>query len=689
MAADPEEVQRAKREIQAIVQQIADLSRSDIPLEQFYDAFLNRVVSALAAVGGAVWTLSGGGFQLAYQINLRGTGLVDNPIGQEQHGRLLRHTLSTTEGLLVAPHSGHAGGSDSEDEHAPANPTDFLLVMVPVFNDQGPQAVVEVFQRAGSRPATQRGYLRFLQQTCDLAGDYLRSRRLRHLAEKQSLWEQLETFTRTAHETLDVREAAYTIANEGRRLIGCDRVSVAITRGNRTTVEAVSGQDTFDKRSNEITLLNRLARAVTKTGEDVWYHGDTSDMAPQVEKAIDAYVDESDTKSMAILPLLRPLREEQEGEANRKVKREVLGALIVQQMADTSPSEGFAQRVDVVRNHSATALANALEHNSLFLMPVWKTLGKATSLFRGRTKWKTFGVLALLVGGGVWAAYYQTDFNLEGGGTLKPATLSGVFAQQEGDITTIYADYDSQVSAGDPLVEMTSLSLQEKVTQLTGRAEGVDSRERTLTRARARDGLSASERAEIGAELAELGIERRTIVVQLETLQKMIDQLTIRSPMSGRIITGKSQIEQLKGRPVTRGQMLLEVADLSGDWYVEVLMPETRMRFVAEAWHKAQRESKPLEVVFIMAGMPDTKFAGVVDMVETTAEARGEKGNTVKLRVKFNPGELQRMRDILNGNPKVGGEVIAKVNCGKRAIGYVYLHDLLDFFQRNVLFKLQ
>ena len=99
---------------------------------------------------------------------------------------LLQQSLLSTEGLLAAPHSGHGGGSDLDDEQAAANPTDFLLILMPVFNDQGPQGVVEVFQRPGARPATQRGYLKFLEQTCELAGDYLRSRRLRRATLRSS-----------------------------------------------------------------------------------------------------------------------------------------------------------------------------------------------------------------------------------------------------------------------------------------------------------------------------------------------------------------------------------------------------------------------------------------------------------------------------------------------------------------------
>ena len=60
-----------------------------------------------------------------------------------------------------------------------------------------------------------------------------------------------------------------------------------------------------------ITLLGQLATAVTATGEDLWYTGDTSDLAPQVEEALDTYVDESHAKAVAVLPLVPPLLEEE------------------------------------------------------------------------------------------------------------------------------------------------------------------------------------------------------------------------------------------------------------------------------------------------------------------------------------------------------------------------------------------
>src|SRR4029078_2499202 len=112
---------------------------------------------------------------------------------------------------------------------------------------------------------------------------------------------------------------------------------VPIKRGTRCPIEAVSGQDTFDKRSNVTVMLGKLATAVVKTGEDGWYKGDTSNMAPQSEAALAAYVDESHTKTIAILPLTEPQDKEAkftEEEIEHRPAKE-MRALISQQITDS------------------------------------------------------------------------------------------------------------------------------------------------------------------------------------------------------------------------------------------------------------------------------------------------------------------------------------------------------------------
>jgi hypothetical protein len=681
-AVGAEEVQRAKREIQALVQEVSELSRSDISPLEFYDKMLNKVVAALAAPGGAVWTVAdNGGMQLTYQIDFRQTGLVDDQNGQLQHGRLLRQVLEGTEGAVVAPHSG-AGEVSDNSEDAASNPTDFLLVLAPVFNDQGPQGVVEIFQRPGARIATQRGYLRFLLQICEFAGDFLR-----HLAEKQTLWEQLETFTRTAHEKLDVRQTAYTIANEGRRLIGCDRVSVAILRGSRCRIEAVSGQDTFDKRSNVTTLLGKLATAVTRTSEDVWYSGDTSDMAPQVEEALDAYVDEAHTKAIAILPLAQPgfedpaaTAEEQEENVYRKPPP-MIGALLVEQMVDSRPPEGFMQRVEVVRSHSATALANALEFEGLFLMPLWRLLGKSTKLFRGRTLPKTLLVLALVIGAVAAAIFVPYDFTLEGGGRLRPEIRRNVYAQLDGDVKQVLVEHDSQVTKDQLLVVQRSVDLDKQWEEVNGQLMQTNADLESTNRELINDEeLSEADKTQKVAHLGQLNQRAISLREQRRLLDLKKEMLEVRSPIDGRVVTWKLQ-EQLLGMPVGRGQRLMEIADPEGDWELEVSMPEARMGHIAEAWEKSDGD---LRVAFILATHPADKFEGRVMEIHRSAEVRGEEGNVVLLRVAF---DQQALRDVVS-NPKIGAEATVKVYCGKESIGYVWLHDLINFIRAKILFRL-
>ena len=70
--------------------------------------------------------------------------------------------------MLSLPHSGSGNAEEG------GNPTDFLLVMGPLKTANETAGVMEIFQRPGSSPTVQRGYLRFLLQMCELASEYLK-----------------------------------------------------------------------------------------------------------------------------------------------------------------------------------------------------------------------------------------------------------------------------------------------------------------------------------------------------------------------------------------------------------------------------------------------------------------------------------------------------------------------------------
>jgi HlyD family secretion protein len=139
--------------------------------------------------------------------------------------------------------------------------------------------------------------------------------------------------------------------------------------------------------------------------------------------------------------------------------------------------------------------------------------------------------------------------------------------------------------------------------------------------------------------------------------------------------------EKLGDRPVNRGEQLLEIADPSKQWELEVLMPEKRMGHLAKA--RSETGGK-LPVTFFLATNPADQMEGKVEMDELSAEVRGDSGNTVLVRVSFDQDALRKVI----ANPKIGAGATAKIHCGKRAIGYVWFHDVVDFIRSKILFRI-
>lgn len=687
---DDDAVQRAKFEIQSLVQEVVELSRSGIEPGEFFAAMMDKSVSALAAIGGVVWMLEeNGALKLEYQVNLRQTGLAESEQAQMQHGRMLKQLIDKGEPTIVQPHS----GGESQDDAG--NPTAFLLVLAPIISDRGVEGMIEIFQRAGGRPTTQRGYMRFLVQISELAGEYVKSRRLKHFTTKQSLWEQLEAFTTLVHKALDSRETAYTIANEGRRLVGCDRVTVVLRKGTKYQVTAISGQDTFDKRSNVVRLLRELATTVSRTGDDLWFTGDTSDLAPQVEKAVNAYVDESHTKQLAVLPLRESDKElDDSPEAKRDKKAEnILGAIVIEQLVDSRPPDGMLQRIEVVRRHSATALTNAQEFEGLFLLPLWRLLGKTRVLVTARNLPKTIAASLLIAAAVIALCTVKYDFTMVADGKLLPEVRRDVFAGIDGLVTEVPVVHGQNVKKGDLLAKMRSVDLESQITQLDGEYQrlleeiATTHRQRQmLTNSAKRDPL---ELEQLTGKLSQLDKQRLSLEKQRDLLDQKEAELTVTSQIDGRVVTWKVR-QLIENRNVQKGQRLMEIADPSSDWELEVYLPEAKMGHVVDYYQEIRKQdpNAKLEVSFILATHSAEHLTGTVEEIDTSAEVQGEKGNTVRMIVSFPQEDLKRLVSDPANELKVGADAKVKVMCGQKAVGYVLLHDLFEFIQSRILFRL-
>src|SRR5690242_16114787 len=83
--------EQARKQVNQLAEEIAQLSEADMPPAQYYSEFLQRVYFAMQGFAAAVWIRTPqGNLQLQCQINLRELGLDRTPDSRPMHDELLR-----------------------------------------------------------------------------------------------------------------------------------------------------------------------------------------------------------------------------------------------------------------------------------------------------------------------------------------------------------------------------------------------------------------------------------------------------------------------------------------------------------------------------------------------------------------------------------------------------------------------
>ena len=667
-------VEQTWQEIRELMAELGKLAESDLAPEDYFREFLQRVVKALAAFGGAVWAKGGeGNVELQYQMQLEQSGLLEPGLPRQFHDQLLTQAMTSGETLLVPPFTGPAGNGQV------GNPTEFSIIVGSIGKGADALGVVEIFKRGTSSPAAQRGYVQFVTQVCNQTADYFKSRKLRQMHQRSAFWQDLDEFTLALHVRLDLQTAAYVLANEGQRLVGCDRLTVLLDCSQTSRVEAISGQDSFDKRSNSVRLVQRLSDCVAAAGDPVWFIGDGEPLPPQIEQAVTDYVEQSHAKTLVVTPMFRrPKPAAQPPEKVAQAEEPQLVGVLVAEWYTTQPgNEELQQRLDAVGEHGALALANAWEYHKVFLLPVWKFLGE---LIYG-SKWKRFaaglaGVTTLVL----LLTFIPSDFQLSATGSLQPLARRPAIAPLDGVVDKVKVQHGQVVAEKAELILMRSSPLKQEITRITGEMDTTETKRKALSSLPQQD-LTPTERGQLAADIAELRKLLQGLEQQLELVHQQEEELIVRSPIAGQVTTW-DVADLLNARPVKRGDMLLELAQLSGRWVLEVYMPEDRMGHILTAQGQLGPE---LPVTFYLATSPENQYKGYILDIAKTAELHETEGNSVRLQVAFDKETVQ-LGESLPLRPGAGVKV--KVYCGRRALGYVLFHDFYEFFQREVLFRL-
>ena len=705
--ADSTGARRPNQKIDKVFEEVARLSGMDLPPSDFFQKFLELVLEGIEAPAGAVWMRNPQGFlQLQCQMNIENIGLDKHKNGRQSHNELLRQAFQTAKPILLEPF-----GSTGILEGIPAgNPTDFIVLLAPILLDEKTAlGLVEVWQDPRHDPRTKRVHLNYLVQMAGYAGSFLRNQQGRQSVNQEHLWSQLEAFACQIHATLDPTTVSYYVANEGRRLIGCDRLSVATREGKKAKIEAVSGADVVEKRATQIKLMRRLCQAVIKWEEKLVYRGVKDDgLPPDVYEALDKYLAESNAK----LLVLQPLRDKREKDKESKEYKpgKARSALLMECFEPPEKPEPLLARLDVIGRHAGSALYNALEMRKIPMSLFWKPVLMVQEGLGSKTRlYMTLGTIAavLLIAAMIWVPY---ELKMDAKGQLLPVDRKTVFAPRTGKIVKFNVERNIPVPASGVLIEMwdpelgkTIGDLNSKIAQTLASIKSIDYQAGLLSNRTEKDTFLQKEqyyakKVDLESAVTELRMLKEEFNANAGQVgaysvcapRMMAEGVRIKDPL-WKVLSGNDFKSDLEGKMVRPSDPLFSIGDVNGAWEIEIKIPQKHIGQVRAAYKaKGTDPNEELDVDLKLESHVTKTFRGKLAWRKISAQAipnkddHNETDPVFYAYVRVSGDDIAAEDQIPVDLNLASVGVRGKVCCGKHAMGYSLFYGVWEFLNEKV-----
>jgi multidrug efflux pump subunit AcrA (membrane-fusion protein) len=329
-------------------------------------------------------------------------------------------------------------------------------------------------------------------------------------------------------------------------------------------------------------------------------------------------------------------------------------------------------------------VANSLEHNNLFLMPIWRAVGRAAWIIRVRALPKTIAIVSAVIAVLLMFTLIPVDFSVESEGIIQPIDRHDIFVTANGIVSELNVIDQQQVGKGDKLLQLEDPDLQIEKQRVGGQLEETKKQLSNARRAQFQIGLSPADKIRVSGQVQQLTLRRNSLQAEMAIVAKKEALLEIRSPSDGQVVLQWDVEKTLLHRPVTLGQIVMTVVQTSEghNWEIELAMPERRFGSVAE-YMSGQQGDKSLVVEFVLAMNPEEIFTGKVRKIRPTTHVAGEDGPVVMILVDFDHDEL---RARLDGDLRPGTTVTCDIHCGESSLGYSWFHEAIQWVQYHLLF---
>lgn len=271
-----------------------------------------------------------------------------------------------------------------------------------------------------------------------------------------------------------------------------------------------------------------------------------------------------------------------------------------------------------------------------------------------------FSILAVLF-------FIPASIRVQTLGVVQPRERWTMYAPEDGLVEVLVRN-DQKIEVGTPILRIESAQLNEERTRLQAELNNARVEVELVASYLARANADDMARAEYEVRATVLQKRVEGLEEQLQLLKKRFEDCTLLAKGPGRITTWEF-LRKFQHRPVSRGQRLGVLANLDGEWELELEVMPNDSGWVRRAIQSEERRQDIGAIDFTIRGEPSRTYAAKLETIELLISAKEDGTKTFSAKASVD-SKLERVGS--------GGQVNATIRCESSSLGYVLFRRFVE-----------
>ncbi len=610
--------------------------QASVDPDTFFRAFFERVGVIVEAQGGSMWFYERATEKLHCRVDSKPKEFASQTPEQETIEKAVLNSIKSDNSILVAPDQADSALAKALGKDANSNVLSAMCV--PYEIDQESSGAL-FFYTDGTQRRFDTTDVYLVKQLATYVRAYCLNWKCQQLQARTAKLDALNKLSTDLHETLNAEQIAFTIVNMPPELLAHDRCSLAIMKGDKAKISAISGQDMVQHRSALVKLLTEIANWVAKKGEVTVITRQSLDATEDqhFKTLVERYYQDTNMEILFILPV--------------KEEKRTLGVMTFERRNGQPFTGQDLAIVQILTNQVRAALNNARKYHSLPMVGTLEQLAKAKEKVTGKQRVKTaikYSVVAFVL---FVLFFVKYPFQIHAPCSIVAKESRKVTARLEGTIKEVLRNEGDTVEPGEIIAKMDDIHLQLQLAEEQG----------NLKRNEQEYNVAMGERDAAKASIVKE--QMKVTEKRIEQLRKMIQDTELRSTIAGTILT--ADLHKLKDQTVRVGQTICEVA-LLDPMSLRMEVPEDDFSFVKLGY----------PVKYVINALPDKQFEGKVEKLGQEA-IQVDQINCYLVTMDVSNAEHAFSK---------GMRGTASIDVGREVVGYILFRKIWNFIRIRVLF---